>query len=167
MSLTPVTRNFASVVRRVFRDRVVFSGAASSRFASSNCFRVGDAKTRKRSRLPTSVICKVIAVWSAAPQITLFFPCLFLDIYCNVKETRMGQKKRLLHELPYTESENSGTIIHAYILLPMLCSLTGCYVQKSIFLCKTFICTHFFSISWTKMQKSNGFQLQGILAFNK
>ena len=34
MSLTPVTPNFASVTRRVFRDRVVFSGGASSRFAS-------------------------------------------------------------------------------------------------------------------------------------
>ena len=54
MSLTPVTRNFASVTRRVFRDRVVFSGGASSHFASSKCFRVGDAKTRKRSRLPSS-----------------------------------------------------------------------------------------------------------------
>ena len=49
-----LTRNFASVTRRVFRDRVVFSGGASSRFASSKCFRVGDAKTRKRSRLPSS-----------------------------------------------------------------------------------------------------------------
>ena len=46
--------NFASVTRRVFRDRVVFSGGASSRVASSKCFGVGDAKTRKRSRLPSS-----------------------------------------------------------------------------------------------------------------
>ena len=54
MSLTPVTQNFASVTRRVFRDRVVFSGGASSRFALSKCFRVRDAKTRKLSRLPSS-----------------------------------------------------------------------------------------------------------------
>ena len=57
MSLTPVTRNFASVTRRVFRDRVVFSGGASSRrqnaFASGTRRREG-AKTRKRSRLPSS-----------------------------------------------------------------------------------------------------------------
>ena len=52
--MNPVTRNFASVTRRVFRDRVIFSGGASSRFASSKCFCVGDAKMRKRSRLPSS-----------------------------------------------------------------------------------------------------------------
>ena len=46
-----LTRNFASVTRRVFRDRVVFSGGASSRFASSKCFRVGDAKTRRRENV--------------------------------------------------------------------------------------------------------------------
>ena len=51
MSLTPVTRNFASVTRRVFRDRVVFSGGASLRFASSKCFRVGDAMTQRRENV--------------------------------------------------------------------------------------------------------------------
>ena len=54
MSLTPVTRNFASVTRCVFPNRVFFSGGASLRFASSKCFRVGDEKTQKRSRLPSS-----------------------------------------------------------------------------------------------------------------
>ena len=47
----PVTRNFASVTCRVFRDRVVFSSGASSRFASSKCFRVGDTKTRRRENV--------------------------------------------------------------------------------------------------------------------
>ena len=55
MSLTPVTQNFASVTLRVFRDRVIFSGSTSLRFASSKCFRVRDAKTQKRLHLPTSV----------------------------------------------------------------------------------------------------------------
>ena len=54
MSLTPVTQNFASVTHRVFCDSVVFSGGASSRFTLSKCFRVGDAKTGKRSHLPSS-----------------------------------------------------------------------------------------------------------------
>ena len=55
MSLTPVTRNFASVTRRVFCNRIVFSGSTSSRFALSKCFRVRGAKTRKSSHLPNSV----------------------------------------------------------------------------------------------------------------
>ena len=47
----PVTRNFTYVACRVFRDRVVFSGGSSSRFASSNCFRVGDATTRRHENV--------------------------------------------------------------------------------------------------------------------
>ena len=54
MSLTPLTRNFASATCRVFLDRDVFSGGASSSFALSKCYRVGDTKTLKRSRLPRS-----------------------------------------------------------------------------------------------------------------
>ena len=46
-----MTRNFASVTLRVFRDRVIFSGGASSRFASSKCFRVEDATTRRRENV--------------------------------------------------------------------------------------------------------------------
>ena len=79
----------------------------------------------------------------------------------------MGQKKRLLHELPYTESENSGTIIHAYILLPMLCSLTGCYVQKSIFLCKTFICTNIFFYFLNKNAKIKRIPASGDFGFQQ
>ena len=42
-----VTRNFASVTRHAFRDRVVFSTVASSPIASAKCLCVGCGKTRK------------------------------------------------------------------------------------------------------------------------
>ena len=48
MSLTPVTQNFASLTRRVFRDCVVFSCGASLRFTSSKCFHAG---TRRRENV--------------------------------------------------------------------------------------------------------------------
>ena len=51
MSLTPVMRNFASVTRSVFRDHVVFSCGAPSRFASSKYFRIGDSKTQRHENV--------------------------------------------------------------------------------------------------------------------
>ena len=53
MSLTPVTRNFASVTCCVFRDRVVFSGGVSSR--RQNAFASG-TRRRKNVRLCPALI---------------------------------------------------------------------------------------------------------------
>ena len=56
MSLMPVTRNFTSVTRRVFRDRVVFSGGASLNSRRQNAFASGTQRREKRSHLPSSGI---------------------------------------------------------------------------------------------------------------
>ena len=57
----PVTRNFVSVARRVFCDRVVFSGGASLRFASSNYFRVRDTNENVRVCPPLPKRCRIVA----------------------------------------------------------------------------------------------------------
>ena len=66
MSLAPVTQNFPFVTERVLRDRIIFSGGTSLCFASSKCFRVRDAKTQKRSRLPSSANKKYSSVEAPA-----------------------------------------------------------------------------------------------------
>ena len=85
MSLTQVTRNFVSVTRRIFRDRVIFSGGASLRFASSK-----DAKTFAPAQLctappphcPTAVHLQQHSpwqenslLWHSRPQSTTFIQC--------------------------------------------------------------------------------------------
>ena len=53
MSLSQVMQNFVSMTRRVFRDRVVFNGGASSHFASSKCCCVRDTKKQRHEDTKT------------------------------------------------------------------------------------------------------------------
>ena len=78
-----LTRKFASVTLRVIRDRVVFSDCASSRFASSKCFRAGDAKTRRRESIR---VCPALYIGSVFFSKKLRWRALFFQInQTNIK----------------------------------------------------------------------------------
>ena len=84
MSLTPGTRNFVSVTRRVFCDWVVFSGGASLRSASSKCFRVRDAKTQ--ITFASAQLWKCILYISVYSAVLLYIVTLHMNLYtvCTV-----------------------------------------------------------------------------------